>query len=187
MKRRHIIAIASFALIITLWAVFMALPQQREKGHIKKQLTTSESQLSDYNKIMREFSATFKAYEQLLQRKEHLISKLFSKDDVLRLLDELNRLSSKYNIEIAELSPSVEELIALNKVLPRDGQPLELDIVVKMRGGFQNIGRFINIIEQENFYKGLNFCHIHNQGIGDPRSFASYGFKAMLGTIKESG
>jgi hypothetical protein len=187
MKKRHIIAIASIIIVITVWSFFLALPEYRENSRLKKQLTSSESQLSDYNNIMREFSTTFKAYEQLLQRKEHLISKLFSKDDVLKLLNELNRLSSEYNIEIAELSPSVEELIALNKILPRDGQPLELDIVVKMHGRFQNIGRFIKIIEQENFYKGLNFCHIHNQAIGDPRSFASYGFKAMLGTIGENG
>lgn len=185
MKKLYYIFGSLLGVIIFIWIILFAVPVQKEKSHLDKEIKVAEAQLDDYNRILHEFNETFKNYEKLIEQKNHLISKLFTKDDLLKLLDHLKELGYKNNIEIVEMSPSVEELIKLNKSFPQDGRPIELDILIKMRASLKNAGLFIKTVESEDYYKGFNRCQIINQSIGDERAFYTYGFKAILGTLKE--
>ena len=104
----------------------------------------------------------------------------------MRLFDELIQKSSRYGIVVNEITPSVEELIALNKTLVENNQPLHLDIAIKMKANTISSGKLIRDIESQNYYKGFNFCRINNSDMNDPNSDIHYSFKAILGMIKDS-
>ena len=80
----------------------------------------------------------------------------------------------------------VEELLHLNRQLPSDNRPQILEIGLKLDGTIYQVGQLIKNIEQEEFYKGLSFCRIINHTDNNRTSDIHYGFKAILGTIKDS-
>lgn len=185
MKLRHFITIAATLIIIALWFIFAAWPQYKDRRLLKSKIAESERRLSDYRKIMVEFHEQFDSHQQLLKRKTELISRLYSKKDIILLFGELTAKSSKYDLDIMEFSPSVKELIELNQTFVEADQPLHLNITLTMRGPVKSAGRFIGDVESQNYYKGFNYCSIRNTRDNNPYSEISYSFKAILGTLKE--
>jgi hypothetical protein len=153
---------------------------------MKAELVEVESKLADYQKILAEFNRQFKEHQILQEKKEYLLSRLYTKEDIIKLFDDLNAKSKYYNVRVVEFSPSVEELIELNKQLVASDQPTHLDIIIKMRGQMPNVGKFIGDIETQNYYKGFNSCHVSNTNELNPLSDVKYSFKAILGTLKDS-
>lgn len=184
MKLRHYLTIAISIIILGVWINFLAAPEYKERLRLKASIIESESRLTDYRNTMIEFHEQFKSHQELLNQKEHLISRLYSKDDIIMLFGDLAIKSSKYNVIVTEFSPSVVELIALNQSLVEGDEPLHLDITIKMRGQIPNVGRFIGEVESQNYYKGFNYCHIRNLRENDPISNISYSFKAILGALR---
>ncbi len=185
MRLRHYVTFAVTITIIGLWIILMAQPQYKVRRLLKSAIAESENRLSDYRKIMVEFHKQFDNHKELLKRKTELISRLYSKNDIIRLFGELTAKSSKYDLDILEFSPSVEELIKLNQTFAEADQPLHLNITLKMRGRVPSAGKFIGDIESQNYYKGFNYCSIRNTTDNNPFSEIAYSFKAILGTIKE--
>jgi len=78
----------------------------------------------------------------------------------------------------------VEELLRINHLLPDDNKPQTLNIIVTLRGRLTDIGLFVKGVESENFYQGVEFCRILNSVDGQINSNFVYGFKAVLGAIR---
>lgn len=185
MKKRYIITIAVTLPVLLLWFLFMMSPQMKKKNEIKASVAEAEKRLDDFKRTMREFPGYFNARQRLLQERISLVSKLYSKEDLVKLFDEMEKKSIKHELTLVELSPSVEKLLALNRNMPEENQPRLLDIVVKARGHLKNIGLYIKEIESGAFYKGLNYCRISNPAEYREFSDVSYSFRAILGTIKD--
>jgi len=186
MRKLYLIVGTIAFFIIFIWGITLFKPRFDENNRLKAELSSAKIKLDDYNKTLTEFQKQFEVHQDLLKQKEHLLSRLYTKDDIIRLLDELLVKSSDYGISITEITPSVEELIALNKAAVDDNQPIHLDIAIKMKSRTINTGRFIKNIESQNYYKGFNFCTISNSDLNNPNSDVYYSFKAILGMIKES-
>jgi hypothetical protein len=150
------------------------------------QLAESETKIAGYIKTMIEFQSFFTTQQGLLQKKQTLISKLYSKDDLIKLFARIQKNSLGYDLTIVEISPSVAELLELNRRLLDSDKPQPLDIVVRFRGNLRNAGQYIKEIENEDFFNGINYCRISNHYDNHIESEISFGFKAMLGTIKGS-
>ncbi|MFH2035794.1 MAG: hypothetical protein ABIJ45_05270 [Candidatus Zixiibacteriota bacterium] len=179
--------VASIALsVILLWGIFFIKPLLNQKNMLKVELETANATLNDYQNILKEFNLQFQAHQELLKQKEHLLSYLYTKDDIIRLFDELLLKSSNYGITITEITPSVEELIALNKTIADENKPIHLDIALKMKANTINAGKFIGEIESQKYYKGFNFCNINNSDFNDPFTDVHYSFKAILGMLKDN-
>ncbi len=186
MKRAYIITISVSAALLIGWVAIFALPAWEKRDFLKTELSNRDSQLNDYNDILTRFSATFKQFEQMLEKKNKILSRLYTKEDLVKLFSQLNRLAKVNGVEIVEISPSVDELIRMNRTIVKDGKPLELQLKIKMKGRLFNTSNFIRAIEKQDYYKGFQLCNIINQGVQDKRSFYNYSFIALLGTIKES-
>lgn len=186
MKRRYIISIAAAALILAVWFLFLIIPQMKKRNEIRVALAESESRIEDFREIMVRIPEYFDARQHLSQRKKHLISMLYSKDDLLRLFDDMTEKLSKHDLVLVEISPSLVELLAMNKQMPDEYEPQLLDINIRLSGPLQSIGQFVREVESQNFYKGMNFFRISNPAEDRRFSDVSYSFKAILGTIKDS-
>lgn len=186
MKIRHYITIGISAFIIVAWIIFLALPTHKSGNDIKKEIELAENQLADFTKIMSTLPEFYDSQKEMDEMKARLLSKLIPKKDILKLFDEIEKMARSSNVTITEITPSVEELLHLNRQLPDDNRPQILEIGLKLDGTIYQTGQLIKRIEQEEFYKGLTFCRIYNHLDNYRNSNTHYGFKAILGTIEDS-
>jgi len=186
MKKRHLITALAFAAMIALVVVLLIIPQIEKTEETQNKLAESDAKIAEYMKTMVEFPGFFKTQQELFRKKNSLISRLYSKDDLIKLFDRIEKLSLSYNLTVIEISPSVEELLRLNSRLLDSDKPQPLDIIVRFRGDLQNSGKYIADIENEDFFNGVNLCRIYNHIDNQKESEVNFGFKAILGTIKDS-
>nr|MBN2277693.1 hypothetical protein [candidate division Zixibacteria bacterium] len=186
MKTRYIISLIILLAVLAAWFFFLVSPEIKKQKELKASLASSELILNDYRNIMDRFPQYFKAQQTLSERRKNLLSKLYTREDLLKLFDRITRESERHNLNLVEISPSVEELLELNRTMPTNDQPHLLNIIIRQRGKFKDIGQYIKFIEAQDFYRGTNHCRVSNPT--DGRSFAdvTYGFKAILGTIKDN-
>jgi len=185
MKTRYIISIAILLAIVSAWYLLMLAPQMKKAGEIRASLETSDRMLNDFKNIIERFPQYFKAQKELSSKRRMVLSKLYTKDDLIKLFDKIESESERYNLRLVEITPSIEELLKLNRMMQMDNQPHSLDIEIKQRGSLQNIGEYMRFIESQEFYHGMNHCRISNPVETRQFSDLTFGFKAILGTIRE--
>jgi len=186
MKIRYLVTIAAVLLSLAGWHFFLVRPQLEKKENIDANLTESRKRLTDLRRLMVQFHEYFETRRELAHARESFMSKLYSRDELIRLFDKFETLAERQELLLVEISPSVEELLALNKKFVDDHNPHPLDITIKFRGDLKSAGEYIKSIETESFYKGANFCKVSNPVDGRHISDVDFGFRVILGTAEES-
>jgi len=185
MKQRHVIFISIFVLLIASWYVLLVIPTKQELSKLQSSLYDANAQITDFHKIMMIAPEFYKNHENIKRQKLQLSSQLYSKKNLLSLFDELEDRAKTNNLEVIEFTPSVEELLRINHLLPEDNKPQTLNMVITLKGRLYDIGNFVKGVETENFYQGVDFCRILNTVDGQVNSNFVYGFKAVLGAIRK--
>ncbi len=165
------------------WFFFLMSPLMQRNNDAQNSIVNAEQKLSEMQRILLEFPEKFRAEHELLMRKQILVAQLYSKEDLIKLFDNIKAKAESSGLNMLEITPSIEELLALNQRAGADDQPQELNLVVRLNGGLRNLGRFINLMEDEKFYQGTNFCKISGTYGGRAYPEMAYGFKAVLGTL----
>ena len=186
MKLRHYLTLGISAAILLAWVLFLAVPASHKENEIKSNIGDAQAKLVDFNRIMSTLPDFFNSRNAIDARKSRLLSKLIPKKDVMTLFDRIKAMARQSDVTVKEITPSVEELLFLNRQMPDDNRPQVLEIGLKLDGTIFQVGQLIKKIEAENFYKGLTFCRIYNHLNDSRTSDVQYGFKAILGTIKGS-
>ncbi|UCD17663.1 MAG: hypothetical protein JSV44_01820 [Candidatus Zixiibacteriota bacterium] len=184
MRQRYLIIFASLIGMTALWFLFLLSPVIRQRQEISAKTVETKDRLVEFNRIMADFPRHFKLEKEFLKRRELLSSQLYSKGDLIRLFDEFEGIAQKHHVRLIEISPSIEELLALNRRAAKDTLPQILEISLQINGPFCDAGEFIREIEARSFYKGLRFCRIINDVDGRKTSDIKYTFMAVLGTMK---
>ena len=184
MKQRHIITtIAGFAIAVILWIVLIA-PAMDRTDRLIAEINEADRKLADFSSTMLEAPEFFKLYQDVLNRKKEIASKLYTKEDLIRLFGDLDNKAKKYNLQITEITPSISELLLLNKRIPSDSEPQMLHMSIFLKGGLIQTGKFLRDMENENFYQGLDHFRFANTNLKWAESDIKFSFKAVLGTIK---
>lgn len=184
--KKYAMVAAIVCLTLVLWYVFLITPEVNRQNEIEVKLAETRNRIDDFKRIMHQFSEYFDAHLEISGARASLISKLYSKADLLKLFECIEQKISNNDLQLIEISPSVEELLALNRKFADDNHLQPLDIIVRWRGSLQNTGSFIEAIEAENFYQGVNHFKISNPAEGRPYSDIEYGFKVILGVTEKS-
>jgi hypothetical protein len=184
-KRRYVISIVIALTVSAVWFFLLFAPEMSRRRELETACSDSEARLKEFNDILINFPEYFDSQRQLLEKKKHLVSKLYSRDDLMKLFEEMYSRSDRRTLVLIEISPSVEELLEFNKRMAEENELQPLDITIKLRGPLKNIGKYIEEIEAQDFYMGINYCRITNPVDDHLHSDASYSFKAILGTIKD--
>jgi Tfp pilus assembly protein PilO len=185
MRRTYLIVASILTLMLTAWFIFMITPTLAKRDKIKNDLSDANIQFKDFENIMLKAPEFYKTHENIKQQKLQLSSKLYSKENLLSLFKELESRASENNLKVIEFTPSVEELLLMNRLLPNENKPQTLNIVVTLSGTLKNIGAFMEGVESQGFYQGVDLCRITNSADGQMNSNLVYGFKAVLGAIGE--
>jgi len=186
MKKQYVIITVTALSISLIWFLLLFSPLVLRKKEIAASLADTEGKLTDFRNILREFPERFNSEKEILQRRQIYISQLYSKEDLIALFDNIRMKAARYNLSLLEISPSVEELLALNRQSPNNDQPQLLNIMVRLNGYFRNLGEFVRDMEEERFYQGANSCKITGAADGAAPPQMVLGFKAFLGADRKS-
>jgi len=185
MNKKSYIYISVTSFVLVLWFFNVFTPFTIEKRTLEQQIYTSKTQLKDFTETIELLPKFIAEREALKQRKDYLNSNLYTKEEVINLFSRLKKNASKYNLEVTEITPPIEELLRLNSFIPDSTKPQFLNIGVQVSGSFIEFAKFIKQIEQESYFRGLNNCRISGSRDYNQELDLYLGFKALLGRIGE--
>lgn len=173
------------AAFVCLWFLFVYTPYHKERKVMFDQITAAEKQLADFQKTIASLPAYMERQKDLASLKSDMNSKLYTKKDVLKLFEELMSKAAALNLTVAEVTPPIEELLYLNTIIPDSSQPQFLNIGLKVTGGYKDFGKFVGMVEQAEYFRGINRCLINGSRDGSTETSYYLGFKALLGRFKD--
>ncbi len=183
MRRPYLIVSSILSLMLAGWFIFMISPTLARRDKIRNDLSDANIQFKDFENIMLKAPEYYKTHENIKHQKLQLSSRLYSKENLLSLFKDLENRANENELKVIEFTPSVEELLLMNRLLPNENKPQTLNIVVTLSGTLKNIGAFMQGVESQSFYQGVDLCRITNTVDGQMNSNLVYGFRAVLGTI----
>lgn len=183
MKKRHYIVGAIAIAMILLWFLVLVGPTLEKRAKIRVELQIANQQFQDFEKIVTSAPEFYRTHEKIKLQKEKLASQLYSKENLLSLFKDLEDRAARNNLKVIEFTPSVEELLLMNRLVLDGNSPQTLNIVVTLSGELRDLGNFLKGVESQNFYQGIDMCRISNSVDGQKNSNMILGFKAVLGTL----
>lgn len=183
MKRRHLIAGTVMAGMLAVWFLLLILPTIEKQHRLRADLRQAEIHLADFEKIIKLAGEYCKTHAMIIDKKEQITSQLYSRENLMSLFDALEKMASDNGLRVIEFTPSVEELLMMNRTLPDENKPQVLNIVMNLKGRLRDLGAFLHEIESEKYYQDIDICRITNTAEGQEKSDIVYGFKALLGVV----
>ena len=171
--------------LVGVWLFAALLPYFGKSRAIDYQMMEAEQKLADFRQTIQILPEFVKTRNELAQRKAELNSSLYTKDNILSLFEKFYVLADKNQVQIVEITPPLEELLQINRILPDSMGLIFLNISLRVEGHYQDFGRLVSALEEEPFYRGPNHCNI--VGTYDRRLDIQYhiGFKSLLGSLKD--
>jgi len=170
--------------LFAAWLLLGYFPDERERRRLETDISSAEWELADFNRIVGELPKYLATYEDLSLQRQHLASSLYAKQDILDLFRQLGTAATEHNLKLLEISPPVDELLALNRTNPNSNEPQFLNITMGLRGTYVDCGRFVSDLEQATYVRGVNRCYVRGQQEPQPQVDCTVSFRAL---IKSSG
>lgn len=187
MRKRSAIYIAAGMGLALLWYLVAYRPLDASLGAVREKTSAAEAQLADYNETVKRLPEYLKANETLETLRAKLNSSLFAKSDILDLFRQLSRDAADHRLELVQISPPVEELLELNRQAIAKSEPQFLNVTLDFKGRYMDFGRYIGHLEARPYFQAINNCYIRGNQILQPTVDMAVSFKALLGTLEESG
>ncbi len=171
--------------LVAAWFLLALLPYYSKHRLIDNQVTEAKQKLADYRNTILLLPEFVKTRNELAQKKAELNSSLYTKENILNLFEKFYLLADQNHVRIVEITPPLEELLQINRIIPDSIGLMFLNITLRIEGGYQDFGRLVSALEVEPFYRGPNHCSI--VGTYDRRLAIQYhiGFKSLLGSLKD--
>jgi len=170
---------------LCLWFFLVNTPMSEKHRAVKIEIVEKEKQLVDYNKTLAELSTYIQTSSSLKSHKVELSSRLYSKNEILKLFEQFDRDAARNQLQITEIIPPLEELLALNKTIPNPEEPLFLNITLRLNGYFINFGKYLSRLEKAPYFRGINYSKIVTDKDNPRKLVFTVNFKALLGRIGE--
>jgi Tfp pilus assembly protein PilO len=169
-----------------LWFFLIYVPLHNRIAQVEIHATESQRQLDDFKACVNDIPRFLDARESLRIQKAEMSSRLYSKGDILKLLDGLQQQAQKENLTITEIIPPIEELLWLNSVVPDSGQLQTLNLSLKLEGAYVSFGKFVSSVEQSSYFRKINTCAITSGKETHGKLQLELGFTALLGNFEGS-
>ena len=174
------------ALLVGLWLLFIYTPYHNKIQGIEADMATAQSKLDEFAKVRAELPSLLAASRRLGNKRSSVDCQLYAKNDILNLFDHLRKTASKQHLTITEIKPSLEELLALNTIMPSAENPLFITIELHFDGSFIDFGKYMSYLEKAPFFRGVTSCQIKKvENVTAPLEM-TIGFRALLGGFREN-
>lgn len=171
-------------ILVVTWIFVALLPYYREYSAVETQILEAQQKLVDFQQTILFLPEYVKTRNELARKKAELNSSLYTKENILSLFEKFYVLADKNQVNIVEITPPIEELLQINRIIPDSIGLMFLNISLRIEGDYQDFGKFVSAMEREPFYRGPNHCNII--GTYDRNLKVQYhvGFKSLLGSLK---
>ncbi len=159
-------ALAAVILLAT-WTFFVYRPLHRRHLRIITDTAEARHQLSDFAVVMSELHKLLKTREDLKSEESLVSSRLYTKEDLLKLFDTIEREAEQRRLTIKEISPPIDQLLYLNSLVPDSNEVQLLTITLRMQGGYVAFGQFVGYVEQSKYFRGVTARKIAGSRAGD--------------------
>lgn len=171
--------------MLVLFAIF--LPVHRQQQELAVQVVQEKAKLADFKTTLDNLPAFLEKSADLNTTKRILADKLYTRTEVLSLLRQLYLDAEKHKLTIKEVTPPVNELLELNRIVTDSLQPLFLNIYLKMDGKYTNFGKFVQAVEKSDYFRGTNICQIIGSKEDTRVLNFQFGFRVLLGLVEDRG
>lgn len=166
------------------WYLLLFIPLNKERATVQLRAEQAREQLVEYQRIMVQLPMYLETYRDLTKARVDLNDGLYARDQILELFDLLTEQAERRKLKIVEITPSVEELLLLNSILPGSDQPPFLNLTVKLEGGYVAFGKFVQSIESAEFFRGVNRCLMTTAIDETGPTIYTIGFQVLLGSAE---
>lgn len=181
MNRKGYILLGSGFGLICLWFFILFIPFQTSNNKYEHEIQQAQNQFNDFNQTISMLPSIIKRKGTLERQKFELNSRLYTKAEVLSLFEKLKEKAAFINLSVSEITPPVEELLLLNSIIPDSTKPQFLNIGMRLKGNYIQFGKFVEILEREDYFRGINRCIITGDVKQNIETNFYIGFKALLG------
>jgi Tfp pilus assembly protein PilO len=181
MTGRRVLLIVVALGMISGWYYFAYTPTRHDLSTLREQIAGSQTQLTDFQTTIAQLPVMIRSSNDLNAQKQRQASVLFGKNEILRLIEQIRTDAAAEHLTITDIEPPISELLSLRTAAAIPGEPLFLNITVRIKGDYLGFGHFVERIEKLPYFRGTNFCSI--MGSPDQSTPVAYtlGFKALLG------
>ena len=172
--------------ILLAWQLLIKSSLDREYKQTLQQTHEAETRLAEFSLVMAQLPNTLADGGRLKESKLHLQSSLYAKDDILRLLDTVRAQATRQNLTITEIIPPVEDLLQLTKAASRPGEPLFLNLTLRLEGDYVDFGTFVGYVESAPYFRRIRNCEIGRYAAPGSKTSFSIGFAVLLLRTEEA-
>ena len=180
MKTRRLIALISAAALLVAWYYGICEPTRQQLETVDRKTRDAEAQLRDYQTTVSQVPALLRASSELNADKRRQNSVLFAKKDILKMFDQVTSEAGGERMSVVEIAPPLSELLTLNTAGRNPGEPLFLNMTIRVMGDYVGFGRFVKRVERLPYFRGVNSFSILGTVDKSAPLVYSIGFKAML-------
>lgn len=181
-QKRYAALIGGGGALCLLLNALVIGPLNNERKEIKSETAVLSVKLLDYQTTMLTINTYLEKRRELESRRLSLSAGLYNRAEVLEIVGALADMADKHHVTVKEISPSVEEMLRLNRETPTDGAPQFLDMAIRISGGFSGAGKFMGDLEKSPLFVGLRNLHVIEREKGYVPAEYSIHFEAILGT-----
>jgi hypothetical protein len=185
MKAYHAYIIVCLALLAA-WFYLGYRPLAEEQLVLDSRATQARAELLDFRITVASFPEELRTRQALEATRKELNSSLIAKQDILMLFRELELQADNRNLQITEITPPLEELLELNKVVASPDSPEFISIAIRLIGGYEEFGDYLAYIEHARFFRGISHCDVSVGPPDQPGLSLHIRFKALLGNLSEA-
>lgn len=168
--------------MLTAWYLLLFIPLNKERATVQQRAVQAKQQLVEYQQIMVQLPIYLETYRNLAIARLDLNDGLYARDQILDLFELLIEQAEQRKLKVVEISPPVDELLLLNSILPGSAQPPFLNLTVKLEGSYVDFGKYVQLVEKAEFFRGINRCMITTAVDEAAPAHCMISFQALLGT-----
>jgi hypothetical protein len=184
-NRLPLFVIAGIGLVV-VWYFVAFSPYLAQKRSLNSQLAEQRTLLSEFTSVLSQMPTAVQQNKELHHQVLDENSRLYARGDLLRLFADLRSKAGACGLHVAEISPPVSELLALNAQLSDSTAPQFLNMTVGLTGEFSQLAQFVTDLEHSPYFRGVNTCSINGQPMTPGQIQVFIGFRAMLGIVTEA-
>jgi Tfp pilus assembly protein PilO len=171
--------------IVWLATAYRSLTARQDR--LATESESARTKLAEYNRIATDLPRLLEDLKDVERSRANLLSKLYAKQDILALLDQVREQASRRNLEITNVSPSLNELLQLNEQMKASSDPLFLTVTIALEGDFVAFGRFLRRLETEPYFRGVNLAEARTRRDSPESTHLTISFRALLGYAGGAG
>jgi len=180
MRPQRVIAVLIALGLSAGWYYGVYTPTKNQLDAVDQKIASAQTQLVDYRSTVAQVPALLRASSELGARKLSQNSVLFGKQDILKMFDQVTDEAGGEHMSVVEIAPPLSELLSLNAAARNPGEPLFLNMTVRVMGDYVGFGRFVERVERLPYFRGVNnFSILGTVDKSSPLVY-SVGFKAIL-------